>query len=107
MGDLVRGGAGACAEGLFHGHGSPQAIQHRRGDEAPEGLSLSVRWTPEAETSFRAISDFLAKEWGVRVADAFASDVVETVALLEEFPMAVSWNCLISASGAFRASIPL
>lgn len=49
-------------------------------------MSLCARWTPEAETSFRAISDFLEKEWGVRVADAFASDVVETIALLEEFP---------------------
>jgi len=49
-------------------------------------MSLSARWTPEAETSFRAISDFLEKEWGVRVADAFASDVVETIAFLEEFP---------------------
>jgi plasmid stabilization system protein ParE len=49
-------------------------------------MSLNARWTPEAETSFRAISDFLEKEWGIRVADAFASDVVQTITLLEEFP---------------------
>lgn len=49
-------------------------------------MSLRALWTPEAEASFRAITDYLAKEWGERVADAFASDVVQTIALLEEFP---------------------
>ena len=50
-------------------------------------MSLRALWTPEAEASFVAISDHLEKEWGPRVADAFASDVVQTVALLEEFPL--------------------
>jgi plasmid stabilization system protein ParE len=50
-------------------------------------MSLSAFWTPEAEASFVAISDYLEKEWGPRVADAFASDVVQTIALLEEFPL--------------------
>jgi plasmid stabilization system protein ParE len=49
-------------------------------------MSLHALWTPEAEASFRAITDYLEKEWGERVADAFASDVVQTIALLEEFP---------------------
>lgn len=49
-------------------------------------MSLHALWTPEAEASFRAITDYLEKEWGERVADAFASDVVQTIALLEQFP---------------------
>lgn len=49
-------------------------------------MNLHALWTPEAEASFRAITDYLEKEWGERVADAFASDVVQTIALLEEFP---------------------
>jgi plasmid stabilization system protein ParE len=49
-------------------------------------MSLHALWTLEAESSFAAISGYLEKEWGVRVADAFDSDVVQTIALLEEFP---------------------
>jgi plasmid stabilization system protein ParE len=49
-------------------------------------MSLNALWTPQAETGFRAITDYLEQEWGERVADAFASDVVQTIALLEEFP---------------------
>jgi plasmid stabilization system protein ParE len=49
-------------------------------------MNLHALWTPEAEASFRAITDYLEKEWGERVADAFASDVIQTIALLEEFP---------------------
>jgi plasmid stabilization system protein ParE len=49
-------------------------------------MNLHALWTPGAEASFRAITDYLEKEWGERVADAFASDVIQTIALLEEFP---------------------
>lgn len=49
-------------------------------------MSLRSLWTPEAEQSFLAITDYLEGEWGPLVADAFASDVVHTIALLEVFP---------------------
>lgn len=49
-------------------------------------MSLRSVWTPEAETSFFAITDHLAKQWGTFVADAFVSDVDHTIALLENFP---------------------
>lgn len=49
-------------------------------------MSLRSLWTPEAEESFVSIVAFLEKEWGVRVAEAFTVDVLQTIALLEEFP---------------------
>jgi plasmid stabilization system protein ParE len=49
-------------------------------------MSRRALWTPEAEAGFRTITDHLEKEWGQRVADAFTADVVQTIALLEEFP---------------------
>lgn len=49
-------------------------------------MSLQSFWTPEAEDSFLAITEYLAKTWGLRVADVFVSDVLHTLALLEKFP---------------------
>lgn len=43
-------------------------------------------WTREAEASFHSVLAFLESEWGHLVADAFASDVEHTIALLEVFP---------------------
>ena len=49
-------------------------------------MSLRSFWTPEAEESFLAITEYWRKGWGVRVADVFVSDVLHTLALLEKFP---------------------
>ncbi len=49
-------------------------------------MNLRSYWTKEAEASFRAILAYLESEWGELVADAFASDVAHTIALLEVFP---------------------
>jgi plasmid stabilization system protein ParE len=49
-------------------------------------MSLRSSWTQEAEVSFLGILSFLEGEWGALVADAFASDVLHTILLLEIFP---------------------
>ncbi len=49
-------------------------------------MSLRSLWTREAEFGFREITHYLEGEWGTLVADAFASDVAHTIALLEVFP---------------------
>jgi plasmid stabilization system protein ParE len=49
-------------------------------------MSLRSLWTREAESGFNEIADYLEGEWGDLVADAFVSDVVHTIAILEVFP---------------------
>ena len=49
-------------------------------------MTLQSLWTCEAEASFRSILAYLDSEWGHLVAEAFASDVEHTIALLEIFP---------------------
>jgi plasmid stabilization system protein ParE len=49
-------------------------------------MSLRSLWTREAENGFNEIADYLEGTWGELVADAFVSDVVHTIALLEVFP---------------------
>jgi|688.fasta_scaffold169081_3 plasmid stabilization system protein ParE len=49
-------------------------------------MSLRSLWTREAESGFKEIADHLEGEWGGLVADAFVSDVVHTIAILEVFP---------------------
>ncbi len=49
-------------------------------------MSRKSLWTPEAEDAFHAILAYLQVEWDGLVAEAFATDVYETIALLEVFP---------------------
>ena len=49
-------------------------------------MSLRSLWTREAESGFNEIADYLEAEWGGLVADAFVSDVIHTIAILEVFP---------------------
>lgn len=49
-------------------------------------MNLQSFWTSGAEESFLAITEYLTKTWGGRIADVFVSDVLHTLALLEKFP---------------------
>ncbi|HRF78639.1 MAG TPA: type II toxin-antitoxin system RelE/ParE family toxin [Flavobacteriales bacterium] len=51
-------------------------------------MKLRALWTHEAGDGFMEIMDHLDDTWGTLVANAFASDVAQTVALLEVFPNA-------------------
>jgi plasmid stabilization system protein ParE len=49
-------------------------------------MSLRSLWTREAGSGFKEIADYLEGGWGDLVVDAFVSDVVHTIAILEVFP---------------------
>ena len=49
-------------------------------------MSLRSVWTPEAMVAYDDIMNYLHREWGERVADAFVEDVSHTINLLEIFP---------------------
>lgn len=55
-------------------------------------MSLKALWTKPAEASFGSILAYMEKEWGTLVADAFASDVAQTIAFLEVFPNGGVWE---------------
>ncbi len=49
-------------------------------------MKLRSLWTPEAETAFAAIVEYLDVEWGHQVAGVFVQEVLDTISLLEIFP---------------------
>jgi len=47
---------------------------------------MRISLTKRAEKNYRSIKDYITKEWGERVAEAFEQKTVDFLDILEDFP---------------------